>query len=83
MPADHVPRFYRALRLFAGVLHDPKFMVATKMEVGELVAFDNRRVLHGRTGFSSAVRHLQGCYVDRDGLFSKIAVLERSCGESD
>jgi len=53
--------------------------VSTKMEAGELVAVDNRRVLHGRTGFSSAVRHLQGCYVDRDGLMSNIAVLERSC----
>jgi gamma-butyrobetaine dioxygenase len=79
MPADRVPGFYRALRLFAALLRDPEFIVSTKMEAGELVAFDNRRVLHGRTGFSSAARHLQGCYVDRDGLLSNIAVLERRC----
>jgi gamma-butyrobetaine hydroxylase len=79
MPPEDVLSFYRAIRLFGGLLHDPEFMVSTKMEAGELVAFDNRRVLHGRTGFSSAVRRLQGCYVDRDGLMSNIAVLERSC----
>jgi gamma-butyrobetaine hydroxylase len=78
LPPDHIPGFYRGLRLFAAMLHDPEFMVSTKIAAGELVAFDNRRVLHGRTGFSSAARHLQGCYVDRDGLFSNITVLERS-----
>lgn len=81
MPADHVPGFYRALRLFAGLLHDPKFMVTTKLGACDLVAFDNRRVLHGRTGFLSAARHLQGCYVDRDGLWSNIAVLERGSAQ--
>ena len=33
----------------------------------DLLAFDNRRVLHGRRAFrSSSRRHLQGCYVDID-----------------
>ena len=37
---------------------------------------DNRRVLHGRKAFTSAGgRHLQGCYADRDGLLSTLAVL--------
>ena len=39
---------------------------------------DNLRVLHGRTGYSEAgERHLQGCYADRDGLRSRLAVLSR------
>ena len=38
---------------------------------GELVAFDNRRVLHGRRAFrSSTRRHLQGCYIDIDAIRS-------------
>ena len=36
----------------------------TKLEC-ELVAFDNRRVLHGRRAFHSTERrHFQGCYID-------------------
>ncbi|QVM88949.1 TauD/TfdA family dioxygenase [Pseudomonas lalucatii] len=36
---------------------------------GELMLFDNSRVLHGRTRFdpSEGPRHLQGCYIDLDG----------------
>jgi len=77
-PSDMVP-FYRAYRSFARRLHTPEFLFQTRLEIGDVVLFDNRRVLHGRTEFSPAAnRHLQGCYLDRDGLFSNIAVLERS-----
>jgi gamma-butyrobetaine dioxygenase len=41
--------------------------------------FDNNRVLHGRTGFDpeEGRRHLQGCYIDRDGPRSHYRVLSR------
>ena len=41
---------------------------------GDLVAFNNRRVLHGRTAYDPTVtdRALQGCYVDIDEAFSKM-----------
>ena len=39
---------------------------------------DNTGVLHSRTGFASGgSRWLEGCYADRDGLYSKLAVLEK------
>ncbi len=39
---------------------------------GEAIVFDNRRVLHARTGFDpSSGRHLQGCYIDIDALHSR------------
>ncbi|NDH87932.1 MAG: gamma-butyrobetaine,2-oxoglutarate dioxygenase, partial [Actinobacteria bacterium] len=45
--------------------------VELTLRPGELVAFDNRRVLHGRRAFrSSARRHLQGCYIDIDAIRS-------------
>jgi len=46
---------------------------------GDLVLFDNLRVLHGRTAFASArhARHLQGCYVTRDSVQSTTALLRR------
>jgi len=40
--------------------------------------FDNWRLLHGREGFdpSKSDRHLEGCYVDWDEIYSTIRVLE-------
>jgi gamma-butyrobetaine dioxygenase len=70
--------YYAAYRTLARLLADPRFVIKTFLVPGELVLFNNRRVLHGRTGFSSAVpRLLQGCYLDQDGLWSNIAVLKR------
>ena len=38
------------------------------LAAGDLVAFNNRRILHGRTSFDQTrvSRHLEGCYVDID-----------------
>jgi gamma-butyrobetaine dioxygenase len=48
-----------------------------KLLAGDLVGFDNQRILHGRTLFNGAP-HLQGCYMSRDSLQSNLAVLERN-----
>jgi alpha-ketoglutarate-dependent taurine dioxygenase len=79
LPARDCEAFYAAYRRFASLLREPRFQLATRLEDGELVVFDNRRVLHGRTGFTSArhPRHLQGCYLTRDSVHSKTAVLRR------
>ncbi len=71
--------FYAAYRAFALTLRDPRFAVHVKLSAGELVVFDNRRTLHGRTAYSSArhPRHLQGCYLSRDSVLSTLGVLER------
>ena len=46
---------------------------------GELLMMDNRRLLHGRTGFDpgEGVRYLQGCYIDMDGPRSLYRVVRR------
>jgi gamma-butyrobetaine dioxygenase len=46
---------------------------------GDLVVFDNQRILHGRTAFSSAnhPRHLRGCYLTRDSVYCEAALLRR------
>jgi gamma-butyrobetaine dioxygenase len=76
--ADLMEPYYAAYRTFAAMLDNPEFQVCFKLESGGLFLVDNQRVLHGRTGFSSSgSRHLQGCYADRDGLYSRLAVLER------
>ena len=77
--ASTVRSFYAAYRRFAELLREPRFQLATRLADGELVVFDNQRVLHGRTGFASArhPRHLRGCYLTRDSVYSEQALLDR------
>jgi len=79
LPAGECTAYYAAYRQFAGLLREPRFQLTTRLENGDLVLFDNQRVLHGRSGYASArhARHLQGCYVTRDSVYSKTALLRR------
>ena len=78
-PSKQMGTLCRALRTFAALVRDPALECRYRLRPGELLVFDNRRVLHGRAAFdpSTGRRHLQGCYVDRDQLLSRIRVLER------
>ena len=79
MAVADIPRAYDALRVFAEVARSPRFQIRYAFRPGDLVGFDNRRLLHGRHAFSSGGgRHLRGCYADHDDLFSKLRVLRRS-----
>lgn len=74
-----IPRAYESLRVFAEMARDPRFQVAYPFRPGDLVGFDNRRILHGRDAFESGGgRHLRGCYADHDDLYSRLRVLRRS-----
>jgi alpha-ketoglutarate-dependent taurine dioxygenase len=79
LPAAECASYYMAYRVFAALLRDSRLQMATRLADGDLVVFDNRRILHGRTGFTSArhPRHLQGCYLTRDSVYSETAVLRR------
>jgi gamma-butyrobetaine dioxygenase len=72
--------FYAAYRRFAALLREPRFQMKFRLHTGDLVAFDNQRTLHGRTGFSSAKypRHLRGCYLTRDSVYCEAALLRRN-----
>ena len=69
--------FYAALFAFRAILEAPQAQFTFLMQPGDLIVFDNERVLHGRVGESIGERHLQGCYADRDGLLSTLRVLKR------
>lgn len=75
---DEVEAFYDAYRCFGRLLHDPDLTVGFRLAPGDLFIVDNRRVLHGRRGFSAGRRWLQGCYTDTDGLTSTLFSLEAS-----
>ncbi len=79
LPARAMPAFYAAYRRFAALLLDPRFQLRMKLAADDLVVFDNQRTLHGRTAFTSArhPRHLQGCYLTRDSVYSGTGLLRR------
>ena len=78
-PPQVLDDYYRARREFDYLLRSPEFEVRFLLNSGELLMMDNRRLLHGRTGFdpSEGLRHLQGCYIDIDGPRSLYRVLRR------
>jgi alpha-ketoglutarate-dependent taurine dioxygenase len=79
LTASEVRPFYAAYRQFAALLREPRYQVRLQLAAGEMVVFDNQRILHGRTAYSSArhARHLRGCYLTRDSVRSQAAVLHR------
>ncbi len=74
-------RLYRALAAFDALAHCPEQVLEHRMQDGDCVVFDNRRVLHGRTGYeedgvvASRRRRLHGWYIDWDEIWSRINVL--------
>ncbi|MEK0085840.1 gamma-butyrobetaine dioxygenase [Benzoatithermus flavus] len=83
IPYEAMADYYRAYRRFAELIEDPAHAVTFKLEPGELFIVDNTRVLHARKGFSgSGTRWLQGCYADKDGLLSTLAVIENAHRET-
>ena len=79
-----IPRAYRALRLFTAHCRSDRFLCKTPFSAGDLVLFDNRRMLHGRDSFDpqSGIRRLEGCYLDRDEILSRLRVLARKARAS-
>ncbi len=76
-------RFYRAYSRFYQMLSQPDAIINLLLQPGQLVGFDNRRVLHARTGFDMARRrHLQGCYIDMDAVQSRVRVSRPSGRET-
>lgn len=70
-------QFHRARQRLGELLADPAYEARFALDAGELVLFDNSRVLHGRTRYdaSEGHRHLQGCYLDADGPRERFASL--------
>jgi gamma-butyrobetaine hydroxylase len=78
LPFDEMEPFYAAYQAFGAMREQARYQLRLAMSPGDLYMVDNRRVLHGRTGFSAAgTRHLQSCYIERDELASRLAVLSR------
>jgi gamma-butyrobetaine hydroxylase len=70
---------YDALAKFWHMLRDPQYRLDWRLEPGDLIAYDNNRILHGRAPFdaNSGERHLQGCYLNREDVDSTLRLLDR------
>lgn len=79
LPPGTLQIFYEARRRLDRMLKSDAFERRFRLDDGYLMMFDNRRLLHGRTGFdpTAGLRHLQGCYIDADGPRSRYRVLRR------
>ncbi|MAD41991.1 MAG: hypothetical protein CL623_06325 [Arcobacter sp.] len=77
--AKDMESFYNVYRLFILLTRDEKFQFYHRLNQGDLIVFDNRRVLHARNAYDlkEGERHLQSCYIDKDELLSRIRILER------
>ncbi len=76
---DEVERIYQGLRTLFRLAEDRRNFVEVKLAPGDLLSFDNRRILHGRTGFDlkTGERWLRGCYLEREELHSRLRILAR------
>lgn len=58
-----------------------KYTWERRLESGEILIFNNARMLHGRRGFSlegnEGGRHLMGCYTNIDDTLNRYRVLQR------
>ena len=71
--------FYAAYQTLMKMMRQEKYAVKCQLRPGEMVIFDNRRILHGRSAFdpNSGSRHLRGYYIDHNEVNSRIRVLSR------
>lgn len=87
LPTSHrlhqdIEEYTRALRKFTELAEAEENLFEYRLEEGECVIFNNRRVLHGRRAFdaTSGERWLKGCYVDTDVFESRLRVLHEATG---
>ena len=77
---DTITTFYAAYRRFQEIANSDDSQMRFRLNAGELMAIDNRRMLHGRSAFDpmSGERILRGCYSERDELTSRLRILARN-----
>jgi len=78
MTSERIAPAYSALKVFYDYTRDPRFTIRYRLNPGDLIVFDNRRILHGRDEIiNDGERRLVGCYMDQDEVYSRYRVLDR------
>jgi len=71
LPEPEMGKFYRAIAAFDRLANDPALQWRRGLRRGDLLIFDNWRVLHGRTAFVGS-RRMAGCYLNREDFESRL-----------
>jgi gamma-butyrobetaine dioxygenase len=78
---DAMDAWYDAYLAFYRRVHAPEAAYERRLAPGDVVIFDNRRILHGRRALTTtSPRWLRGCYADIDGLTATLAKLDGATG---
>ncbi|XP_058402139.1 gamma-butyrobetaine dioxygenase [Diceros bicornis minor] len=80
VPVGRVQPFYAALREFVDLMNCKEFKFTFKMNPGDVITFDNWRLLHGRRSYEAGTeisRHLEGAYADWDVVMSRLRILRQ------
>jgi alpha-ketoglutarate-dependent taurine dioxygenase len=84
LPPEKIRPFYLAYRHWSELIERDELKIEFQLLPGEILMFDNTRVMHARTAFSkNGKRHLQGAYTDLDGLYSLLNILENQENDQD
>ncbi|XP_025105216.1 gamma-butyrobetaine dioxygenase-like [Pomacea canaliculata] len=80
---ENVEPFYAAYEAFAKAIKNSTNILEYRLQPGDLISFNNRRILHARNGFelNGGMRHLKGCYVNIDHFKSQVQVFSRLSGD--
>lgn len=72
-----------ALKAFASYIEAPSSIYEYRMQEGECVIFNNRRILHARRAFdiNTGERWLKGAYLDKDVMLSRYTDLLEKYGD--
>ncbi|MFT3695850.1 MAG: TauD/TfdA family dioxygenase [Kofleriaceae bacterium] len=63
LPFAEMSAWYRAHDAFTRILRDPRFRYQFRLDPGDVLLYDNHRMLHGRAGFTGP-RWVRGVYFD-------------------
>ncbi|XP_071476175.1 gamma-butyrobetaine dioxygenase-like [Diadema antillarum] len=84
IPVEDVAKVYKAMKVLHDAIYDERNMIDVKLQKGEIMAFDNNRVLHGRSGYTvsmeggedSKSRLLEGVFLDWDEIYSRMRLID-------
>ncbi|KAJ1882940.1 hypothetical protein H4R99_001282 [Coemansia sp. RSA 1722] len=81
VPFADLREWYEVLQVWDKLLYRDDFQIKADLNTGDVVIYDNRKVLHARNGFSGP-RHMAGVYLEADDLWQHLGSAKEQLNES-
>lgn len=75
LSSQEVELYYDALREWIRSVRSPENELWMQLYPGRVVAMDNWRIMHGRSGFGPGIRRVCGAYIGNDDWKSRMRVV--------